>query len=144
MQRGTPNDIGRFGQAGGAVRVGQMPFAVHVRIDAARYDDLAPRIDQPRALRHRQAAGRGHRDDALAGDRDVKSTDALRRDHGIATHHEIDHRCPPPVPASHRYARGPHAQARHTLEGYRVKRKRSGLCPETHPGALPPGPPPKA
>ncbi len=84
---------------------------MHVRIDAARHDDFAPRIDQPCAFRHRQAAGSGHRDDALARDCNVKRADALRRDHGIATHHEIDHRCfLPCIRARYRYARGPNTQ----------------------------------
>ena len=64
---------------------------MHVRIDAARHDDLAGRIDQPRAVRHRQAAARRHRDDAFAGDCDVVGADALRRHHGVAAHHQIDH-----------------------------------------------------
>ena len=44
-------------------------------------------------------------------DVDVKRADALWRDHGIATHHQIDHRCVLPcIRARYRYARAPNTQ----------------------------------
>jgi hypothetical protein len=63
-----------------------------MRIDAAGHDDLAGRVDQSGAVRDREGSAGGHGDYALAGNRYVVRTNALWRHHGIATHHQIDHR----------------------------------------------------
>ena len=94
MHRGLADDVGRRGFGGGAVRAGQVPLAVHVRIDAAGDDDLAGGIDDAGALRDGDAAGCGDRGDGPAGDQDVMCANALWRHHRVAADHQIDHYAP--------------------------------------------------
>jgi hypothetical protein len=92
MHSRTPDHIRRIGQRRTPVRIRQEPLAVHMRIDAARHDDLACRIDQLRAIRYWQTAARGHRDNTFAGNGDVVRAHTLWRHHRVTSYHQIDHR----------------------------------------------------
>ena len=84
-----------------------------MRIDAAGDHDLSGGVDHTRAIRHRQAAGRGDRGDLVAGDQDVMSADTLRRHHPVAANHQIDHAILPAIYfASHRRLSTASRQAR--------------------------------
>jgi hypothetical protein len=64
---------------------------MHVRVDAARHDDMSGCVDQLLGGVARQRSGSGDRGDRLAGDRDVAAHDALGGHHIAAANDEIKH-----------------------------------------------------
>jgi hypothetical protein len=90
-QRGATDLRRALGEARRAVRVGQVPEEVHVRVDPARYDDFAGRVDQPRSLRHGEGPVHGDGGDPPAGDRHVGGARTVRGDDAVAADDEFDH-----------------------------------------------------
>ena len=64
---------------------------MHMRVDAARHDDMPGGVDHARGGLRRQRTGRGDRGDGPAGHGDIATDDALRRHHVAAANDEIEH-----------------------------------------------------
>ena len=64
---------------------------MHVRVDAARHDDAAARVDHPPGRLCGQRAGSGQCRDGLPGNRHIALNDALGRDHLTIANNRIEH-----------------------------------------------------
>src|SRR5262245_41075045 len=64
---------------------------MHVRVDAAWYDDMPRCLDHMLGGVGRQRSGSGDRGDRLAGDRDITAHDPLGCDHVATANNEIEH-----------------------------------------------------
>ena len=64
---------------------------VHVRVDAARHDDMSLRVDYAFGGLGRQHADSRDRSDCFADNRDIAADDAPGRHHVAAPNDEIKH-----------------------------------------------------
>src|SRR5262249_29735940 len=85
------NLLGAGGHERRAVRLDPHVMEMHVRIDAARHDDMSCCVDHMLGGLRRQRSGSGDRGDRLAGDRGVTAPDALRGYHIAAANNQIEH-----------------------------------------------------
>ena len=91
VQRRSPHHRWRIGVGHAAIRMGRVPFQMHMRIDATRYDDLPGRVDQSFGGFSSESAGRSRRHDFLALNRQITRRHTSRRHHPVAAYHQIEH-----------------------------------------------------
>ena len=108
VNRSLADDLGPLGQCRGAIGSGQVPFAVHVWIDASGHDDLACCINDADAFGQRNAARSGDGCDHPISDENVVCANTLRRYHRVAANDQVDHESPP---NARRLARPGHRRA---------------------------------
>ena len=76
---------------GRAVRLGPLVMKMHVRVDAARHDNVSGSIDHPRSGFGRERVSGRDRSDRLTGDSNIATHDTVRRYNIAAANDEIEH-----------------------------------------------------
>jgi hypothetical protein len=90
-QRSASHLLGSGGDERRAVRLYPHMVQVHVRVDAARHDDMSVRVNDTFGGFGRKRADSGDRGDGLADNRDIAADDPPRRHHVAAANDEIKH-----------------------------------------------------
>ena len=93
-QRRAAHLLGTGGDERRAVRLDPHMVQMHMRVDAARHNDVSGRVDHALGF-GRERASRSDRGDGFAADRDIATHNALRRHHVAAANDEIEHRSSP-------------------------------------------------